>query len=151
MKRVLLAGIILILLGLLQSISYHPPLPNQYVDTEYGRIAYKTYGEGEKILIAIHGSPGSKNDFDRLGPLLTNYTVYALDMPGFGESTKRAKDYGFSQASEVLLSFMDIQGIDKAEILGYSWGGGVASTFASTHPERTTQLIMLAGVGVPEA
>lgn len=151
MDKLTIVGIVLILIGLGQLLFYEAPLPEHYVDTEYGRIAYNVYGEGAKTLVAIHGSPGSKDDYDNLGPLLTEYTVYSVDMPGFGESTMYAKDYGFSQAAVVLGAFMDEMNIDKAEIIGYSWGGGVASTFAQRYPDRTEKLYLLAGVGVPES
>lgn len=151
MDKLLKLGIFLLLIGLLQVVFYQEPLPEQFVDTEFGRIAYNSYGEGDKILIGIHGSPGSKDDYDNLGPLLNEYTFYAPDMPGFGESTMRANNYGFSQSSNVLMAFMDELEIEKAEIIGYSWGGGVASTFAHDYPERTEHIYLLAGVGVPKS
>lgn len=142
---------LLMIVGIFQVIFYEPTDPENSVDTSVGKIAYNIYGEGEKTLIAIHGSPGSKDDYHKLGPILIEYTVYALDMPGFGESTKKADNYGNDGASDAINAFMEAMDIKEADIIGYSWGGGVASTFAARHPEKINRLFLLGAVGVPES
>lgn len=113
-------------------------------------IRFDRYGEGSPITIAIHGSPGTRSDFTRLGPLIAG-TVYALDMPGFGDSPMAAQDYGVDAAGAVVLDFMDRQGIDRARVLGYSWGGAVAVEAAVAAPARITEVVLLDSMGIPEA
>ncbi len=113
-------------------------------------ISFDRYGSGEPVTIAVHGSPGTRQDFLRLAPLL-NGTVYALDMPGFGDSPAAARDYGVDAAADVVLDFMDREAIREATVLGYSWGGAVAVESAVAAPERITRVVLLDSMGLPEA
>ncbi|MEO0975196.1 MAG: alpha/beta hydrolase [Pseudomonadota bacterium] len=135
-----LVVLLLLVVGSVQLLQR--PAPND--------IAYDRYGEGEPVTIAIHGSPGTRKDFTRLAPLL-NGTVYALDMPGFGDSPWLAKDYGVDGAADIVLDFLNAQGLSKVTMLGYSWGGAVAVETAIDAPERVERVILLDSMGIPEA
>ncbi|MEM9388002.1 MAG: alpha/beta fold hydrolase [Pseudomonadota bacterium] len=113
-------------------------------------IRFDRYGDGSPVTIAVHGSPGTRGDFSLLAPLIDG-TVYALDMPGFGGSRMGARDYGVDAAAEVVLAFMNRQSIDRARVLGYSWGGAVAVEAAIAAPERISQIVLLDSMGIPEA
>lgn len=146
----LIVGALFLCIGLIQVIIYKQPLPEgQYESIGDLQIAYDAYGQGKTVVLAIHGSPGSKNDFRLLAPLLKNTTVYALDMPCFGESSFSTR-CDITSASKTLKQFMDAKQIEKATVLGYSWGGGVAIEFAHHYPEKTSHLILLSGMGIQE-
>src|SRR3989344_3861817 len=138
----LIISLIIILIGTVQTISY---------SDNKKEMDYIEYGsENKEVIIMIHGSPGSKNDFNLLAPSLENkYHVYALDMPCFGNSPM-AEDCGIDPAAKKLNYFMLERNITKANILGYSWGGGVAIEFAYFYPEKVENLILLSNMGIQE-
>jgi pimeloyl-ACP methyl ester carboxylesterase len=149
-KRVYLVVAVLLILASAQVILTPTPEPDLSMEVDGKTIAYKIIGDGEIPLIAIHGSPGGKENFDSFAGLLPNHTMYAVDMVGFGESSMYTNDYGYAQA-KFIAGFMDAKNISQAEIIGYSWGGLVATKFAHDYPERTTKLYLLAPVSIPEA
>mgnify|MGYP006308653729 CR=1 FL=1 len=66
-------------------------------------LAHRVYGGGRTPLVAIHGSPGSRADFSTLGPALQDhFTVFAFDMPGFGESARVPGHWGYAAAADAL-------------------------------------------------
>lgn len=138
----LIIAFILLLSGVVQLAFHTRPEPPTLV--------YTTYGSGENVLIALHGSPGSKDDFALLGNLIQNHTVYALDMNGFGDSPLHVENYGINAQAQALEVFLQSHNLSHVSLLGYSWGGGVAFEYAYTHPERVDKLILLSGMGVQQ-
>ncbi len=68
-----------------------------------------------------------------------------VDRPGHGYSERggRANDRPDGQA-DAIAKLMDMRGMPRAIIVGHSFGGAIAASFALRHPERTTGLILLA-------
>jgi pimeloyl-ACP methyl ester carboxylesterase len=98
-------------------------------------------GNPDSIIIAIHGSPGSKADFDNLANTL-DAQIHALDMPGFGDGPQ-SNTYGVSDNLEYVLGYMNSRGIIYAQVMGYSWGGSVAMQLAEKYPERFSRLLLI--------
>src|SRR5208337_1481562 len=76
------------------------------------------------------------------------YQVYAPDLPGFGQSGKPNVEYGLRYYVDFLGSFMDALGIPKAVIVGSSFGGAIAASFAASRPDRVTALVMADATGL---
>ena len=96
-------------------------------------------------LILIHGSgPGATgwSDFSRnIEELGRHFHLYALDMPGWGDSqacTKETLDH-----VGATIQFMDALGIEKAALVGNSMGGNVALAVAVDHPDRVSHIIIM--------
>lgn len=150
MKKILYLITFLVVIGIIQTLVMETMLPEgEYLNLTAGPIAYSEYGQGPPVIM-IHGSPGGKEDFKLLAPKLQGYKIYVLDMYGFGESEKHVDNYGIAQQARVVKEFMDSRNIEKATILGYSWGGGVTIEFAHQFPERTEKIILLSGMGIQE-
>jgi 2-hydroxymuconate-semialdehyde hydrolase len=97
-------------------------------------------------VLLIHGQPGSSADFAPLRRLLSpTRTVLAPDRPGWGESVEVAG--GFAHNATAMLRVLDDAGVDRALVIGYSWGGGVALALAEYHPERVAGLVLVSSVG----
>lgn len=118
------------------------------------RLAYRDWAgphPDAPVLVALHGSPGSSGDFDSLAPRLAErYRVVAPDLPGFGGSSRRAPDYGIGSHAGYTLALLDHLGIARADLLGFSMGGGVAITLADQQPTRFRSLTLLSAIGVQE-
>jgi pimeloyl-ACP methyl ester carboxylesterase len=76
--------------------------------------------------------------------------VIAPDMVGFGYSD-RPKDvtYGLDTWADQVVGLMDTLGIDKAHMVGNSFGGSIALRIAAQHPERVGKLVLMGSMGVP--
>jgi pimeloyl-ACP methyl ester carboxylesterase len=119
------------------------------------RIVYREFAspsaEASSAIVLIHGSPGHKEDFDELGPMLgERMRVIAPDLPGFGGSSHALPDYSFRAHAIYIRQLLDTLGIKRAHILGFSMGGGVALSFAALSPQRLASLTMLSAIGVQE-
>ena len=114
------------------------------------RVGYTDSGEGP-VLILLHGSPGSKSNFSRLIPRLSDdFRVIAIDLPGFGTSTRGIPDYSIKAHARYVLALMDELKIERTQALGYSMGSGVALHIAGLQPERIQSLIFYGGIGIQE-
>jgi pimeloyl-ACP methyl ester carboxylesterase len=91
--------------------------------------------------------PGIADSWRIFEPLLAelpeNVHVYALSQRGHGDSDRPTTGYRTRDFVQDLLLFMDALQIPKAIIVGASSGGFTARSFAATHPERTTGLVLL--------
>ncbi|MEP7270059.1 MAG: alpha/beta fold hydrolase [Acidobacteriota bacterium] len=102
-------------------------------------------------VILLHGSPGHGTDFELLAPLLgQSRRMIAPDLPGFGRSTREIPDYSILAHADYVLQLMDALGIERAHLVGFSMGGGVALTLADLAPQRVASVTMLSSIGVQE-
>ena len=119
------------------------------------RIAYKEYFSAESniapTVILLHGSPGGKTDFSHFAPFLAkSFRVIVPDLPGFGSSTLSLPDYSFRAHAHYILEMLDRLHIERAHLVGFSMGGGVALHLADIAPERVQSIVMLSAIGVQE-
>ncbi|HEV2999942.1 MAG TPA: alpha/beta fold hydrolase, partial [Solirubrobacteraceae bacterium] len=131
--------------GLFRLPDSRPPLLRVHeVATKGARISTLTMGEGPDVLL-IHGLGGAKSSFfDTAAALSRNYRVHALDLPGFGSSSKpTTAPYTARWFAETVRATMDALGISRAHVAGNSMGGRVAIELGLRHPERVASLALL--------
>lgn len=123
---------------------------SRFVQTATHRIHYNEAGAGHPTIL-LHGSgPGStgwSNFRANIGPLAESFHVYAVDMPGWGESDTQTEETGYDHVA-ALIAFMDELGIEKAALVGNSMGGITSISTAIKHPDRVSHLISM-GAPVP--
>lgn len=111
-------------------------------------LAYRYKKGGEKTLLLIHGNMTSSKHWDLLMDVFDNeYTVYAVDMRGFGESTYINTFNSLSELSEDINDLCRILKLRDLVVIGWSTGGGVAMELAAAHPEKVKRLILMESVG----
>jgi 2-hydroxymuconate-semialdehyde hydrolase len=109
-------------------------------------------GEGFPVLL-IHGSgPGvtAWANWRLVIPALAKRRrVIAPDLLGFGYS-ERPEDGQYHQKRwvEHAIGVLDALGIEQADIVGNSFGGGLALALAIRYPERVRRLVLMGSVGV---
>jgi poly(3-hydroxyalkanoate) depolymerase len=69
--------------------------------------------------------------------------VVSFDVPGVGGSPMPARPYRFTGLCRLIASMLTILGYDQADVLGISWGGGVAQHFALTRAARCRRLVLV--------
>jgi pimeloyl-ACP methyl ester carboxylesterase len=103
---------------------------------------YLEQGSGE-VLILLHGNGEDCGYFrHQMEPFSRYYRVIAIDTRGHGQTPRGEAPFTIRQFAEDLLGFMDLHGIERADILGFSDGGNIAMVFALTHPERVRKLVL---------
>ena len=94
-------------------------------------------------LILLHGNGEDHTYFEhQIEYFSKTHRVIAVDTRGHGQSPRGSASFSIKQFTDDLLAFMDEQGIEKADILGFSDGGNIALTFALKHQERINKLIL---------
>ena len=115
-------------------------------DVQVGRsrISTLTMGEGPDILL-LHGLGATKASFfEAAAALSRSHRVHALDLPGFGSSSKPAfAAYDAGYFADAVLGAMDAMGIERAHLVGNSLGGRVAIEVGLRRPERVGALGLL--------
>lgn len=106
------------------------------------QLHYIEQGSGQPLIL-LHGNGEDTTYFEHQIPCFSkDYRVIAIDTRGHGQSPRGEKPFTIKQFSEDLHDFMDENGIEKANVLGFSDGGNIALVFALKHPERVEKLIL---------
>ncbi|MDR0849766.1 MAG: alpha/beta hydrolase [Propionibacteriaceae bacterium] len=116
------------------------PLPNGET------LAYRTSGAGPTVLL-LHGNMSSSLHWaTTIEALESSFTVYAPDLRGFGDSTYEATFDSLLDLAHDVEAFMDVVGIGKCAVAGWSTGGGVALELAADRPEQVTSVVLVDSV-----
>ena len=111
-------------------------------------IAYSKLGDGDETVLLVHGFGGDKNSWLFVQePLSEGRTVYAIDLPGHGTSTKDVGDGTVDTLAGTVLGFMDAVGVTEAHLVGHSLGGAVVTAVAANHADRVRSLTLVAPAG----
>ena len=132
--------------GLFRLPDDRPPLLRLHdVRVRGARISCLTAGHGPRRAILIHGLGGAKSSFfETVAALSPDHTVHAIDLPGFGASSKPLGSYDPSFFAVHVLRLMDALAIDRADLVGNSLGGRVALEVGLRAPSRVRSLSLLA-------
>ena len=99
--------------------------------------------DGDAIVL-LHGWPDSWFSFSRVMPLLPpRFRVFALDQRGFGDSERPDDGYGIPDLAADVGAFLDAVAVERATVVGHSYGSFVARRVAIAHPERVARLALI--------
>lgn len=103
-------------------------------------------------IVLVHGIGVASRDFLELGALLApRARVYAVDLPGFGESGKPPRPLNIVHQADALAAWMDATGLERATLLGNSVGCQVVAHVAVRRPELADRLILIGPTFDPRA
>jgi pimeloyl-ACP methyl ester carboxylesterase len=107
-------------------------------------VNYASEGAGPSMIM-LHG--GDKREdwtiWRPLLPLSAQYSLIVPDLVGFGASSRPTETPGYVAQARVLHEMMDRLAIEKATLVGTSWGGQVALEEAITWPERVESMVLI--------
>ena len=123
-----------------------------FVSLSQGTISYRWDGpeEGE-LVVLVHGFSTPRFVFMENVKALSKagYRVLTYDHYGRGFSDRPKIAYTKKLYDQELLDLLNALGVEQPiHLLGYSMGGGIATTFATNHPERVKSLLLVAPVGI---
>ena len=105
-------------------------------------------------IVLIHGAGCNLEDMrlDLGERLAAQHRVILIDRPGMGWSKRKGRHGSAPQfQAAILCEVLDQLGVARAIIVGHSWGGALAVSFALDYPDRTAALILLASPFYPLA
>ncbi|HKV75855.1 MAG TPA: alpha/beta fold hydrolase [Gemmatimonadales bacterium] len=107
-------------------------------------------GTGPDTVVVLHGGPGFTLDYiaPDLGPLAAHHVLLFYDQRGAGRSTLVADSAGLDAARFVddLEAIRTHFHLDRLNLLGHSWGAGLAALYAIRFPAAIHQLIIVDGI-----
>jgi pimeloyl-ACP methyl ester carboxylesterase len=105
-------------------------------------VAYARAGRGPPIVL-LHGILSDSRAWSRqVAGLAGEFTAIAWDAPGAGQSSDPPEDFTAGDYANCLAGFMEELGLERAHILGLSWGGVLAQELYRRHPDRVRSLIL---------
>ena len=111
-------------------------------------VGYRMAGDGP-VLLLIHGIAGSSAAWREVMPALAErYTVIAPDLIGHGHSAKPLGDYSLGAYASGMRDLLGALGVERASVVGQSFGGGVALQLAYQHPECCERLVLVDSGGL---
>jgi len=111
-------------------------------------LVYRALGEGPPLVL-MHGGSGSWLHWKRnLPALATDRRVIAFDLPGYGESADIDANVTLEGYSAVTLAAVEeVLGGKTADVVGFSFGGLIATTVAAGLGKRCRRLALIAPSG----
>jgi pimeloyl-ACP methyl ester carboxylesterase len=120
-----------------------------YFDCQFGQLHVRTafpatggFDEGV-TLVCLHSREGSSRSFARFLPEIAGErSVYAPDLPGFGESDA-APTFGHADAASAVADLSKDLRLRQIDLLGVRFGGAVALELAASRPELVRRLVLV--------
>lgn len=124
------------------------PFDTKYIKVDNCDIAYVDEGSSENVLLFIHGLGSYLKAWSRNIPELKNYfRCIALDLPGYGKSSKQIHSGDVSFYVGIINKFNTKLNLKNVSLVGHSMGGQIALAYAIDYPNQLSQLIVVAPAG----
>lgn len=114
------------------------------------RIAYHVIGSGDDVIFLHGGGPGAtgaSNYSKNIETLSRHFRCWVIDFPGWGQSSKNLNAFGgpgpFHNGGRAVRAFMDKMGLERAHLVGNSFGGSSALCLAMDAPDRVGKLVLM--------
>jgi len=128
-----------------EAAAYH------FVDVDGIRVRYASRGGDDAnrpAVLFIHGFGGDLDNWlFNLDALAEKNRVFALDLPGHGQSTPKVPGTTLADLAGFVGKFMDAVSIDRAHLVGHSMGGGIAAQMAVDQPARVQSVSLISPAG----
>jgi len=123
--------------------------PVNYVKVDQDtQVAYVDEGEGSQTLLFIHGlATYLPSWYKNIDALKSKYRCVAIDLPGYGRSSKGNASISMNEYAMIVLKVIDQLGLKNVVLVGHSMGGQVAVTTVLKRLDQFDQLILLAPAG----
>lgn len=119
------------------------PATSGYADVNGIRLWYQTYGEGDPLVL-IHGGFGAVEMFGpNIAALAAGRRVIGVDLQAHGRTGPLGRPMTFEAMATDIAELITSLGYEKADVMGYSMGGGVALRLAIDHPELVDKLVVV--------
>ena len=122
----------------------------RFENGEAWRIHYRAHGSGPDVVLLHGGGPGAtgaSNYSKNIDALSAHFRCWVIDFPGWGLSSKNLSAFGgpgpFQSGGRAVRAFMDALHIERAHLVGNSFGGSAALCLAMDEPQRVARLVLM--------
>jgi pimeloyl-ACP methyl ester carboxylesterase len=111
------------------------------------KMYYEIHGKGDPVVL-LHGSfmTITNNWTGMIERLSKSRQVIAVEMQGHGRTADIDRDFSYERLADDIAALLDHLKIERADLLGYSMGGGVAMQVAIRHPARVRKVVSISAV-----
>jgi pimeloyl-ACP methyl ester carboxylesterase len=106
-------------------------------------IAYERQGSGSPILFFHNGGTSHAIWLEVMARLAPRHTVVAVDLLGYGASSKPGTGYTMTNYVELVGALYTELELERATLVGNCMGSAIALSFARLHPERVSSLVLI--------
>ncbi len=122
--------------------------PVQTIQLGNVELGYIEQGEGPKTILLIHGLGSYARAWTKnIEVLAETHRVIAVDLPGYGHSSKGYYEYSMSFNADVLRHLIAELNLGTVTVAGHSMGGQIAMTLALESPDLVDRLILISPAG----
>ncbi|GJL66600.1 MAG: hypothetical protein NPIRA05_15710 [Nitrospirales bacterium] len=119
---------------------------SENVQLDEAELLVRRLGDGTNPLLVIHGGPDWDHHYliPPFEMIADHYPVLMFDIRGCGGSTRFGipEKYSTDTVVEDLVQLLDKEGISKAWLLGFSFGGRILLRFAKKYPHRVKAMVL---------
>jgi pimeloyl-ACP methyl ester carboxylesterase len=119
------------------------PADATFVEIDGVHVRYRDVGEGNAVVL-VHGYGASSESWMSVVPSLRAHRVIAVDLKGFGWSSRPAGDYSPAAQAQLVWRVLDALGVEDAALVGHSWGASVVLAMAVAQPTRVRRVALYA-------
>jgi len=131
----------------MRDLDYGMPVQKEILSNNI-EIAYVEEGDKGEYILFVHGLasyiPAWKKNIEKLK---SNFRCIAIDLPGYGKSSKGNYEVSMDFFADVIADFCRKKNINKVILAGHSMGGQIAITAALKHQDLVSNLILIAPAG----
>jgi pimeloyl-ACP methyl ester carboxylesterase len=111
------------------------------------KMYYEVHGSGDPVVL-LHGSFMTITNTwtGWIGELSKTRKVIAVEMQGHGRTADIKRDFSYEALADDVAALLDYLKIPRADLIGYSMGGGVAMQCAIRHPEKVRKVVSISAV-----
>lgn len=116
----------------------------------HAKVLPRSPAEGpDRAIVLMHGWGQTHASFLPMAELLGAVgTRYVLDLPGFGASENPPKEWDTLDYAKRVVAWMDERGIEKADLVGHSFGGRLSVRIGAHFPERVRSIVLIGAAGL---
>jgi pimeloyl-ACP methyl ester carboxylesterase len=105
-------------------------------------------GRSGEPLVLLHGSfmTITNNWTGWIGEFSKSRKVIAVEMQGHGRTADINRDFSYENLADDIAAMLDYLKIERADLLGYSMGGGVAMQVVIRHPAKVRKVVSVSAV-----
>lgn len=121
----------------------HKSADGRYAMVNGAKIYYEVHGTGEPLIL-LHGGVGASDMFASLLPILSRgRQAIAVELQGHGRTADIDRPLRYELMAEDIVALINELGIERADLMGYSLGAGVALRTAIQHPAAVRKLVVV--------
>lgn len=125
---------------------------DRFATVEGYRVHYVELGEGHPLVL-VPPSFATYRNWKKVAPAMAeHFRVLVVNYLGTGRSDKPKRGFLYSpqEQADIIAGLLDVLGIERAHLMGVSYGGTIVLSFAGRHPERTGKVVSIEGYATLE-